>query len=633
MRPVCGASEAPNSRLSTFLSRIVNDYANNININTECKSSEEMKAAFEKYNNEDPVRNKKCQIISMDVKALYPSMEINEVVQAVKEMIEQSEKQIESVDWNELSRYLAVTLSKEEIEKEGLQHVLPKRKSNNNRKVSVAYLSNKKNTENWTTARTPGHRQKRKMIALAVTTGIKACMENHLYMVGDTTYLQNEGGPIGLELTGAVSRAFMWRWDKLYIERARRAGVDIVLYERYVDDSNQVAVVPDKGATYDKESKKVKIDENNTNIQEEDDERLARIMLDIANDIMDCIKMEADWPSKNNDKRLPILDMKVWMDTQGTILFSHYEKPMSNKAVLNSQSAHPAACKRGVHTQEIIRRILNCSKKLDWKKEVAPVITDYMMRMMQAGYEESYRKSILRRALNIVEKKEKDQEEGIRPVYRDKNWQKEERRLDKESKKHQWANRKGHTAPIFVPTTPGGELAKNMKKVADKEARHGIHFNIIEVGGRTLKSELQKSNPTATPGCSKNDCLCCSMERGKGGKCHKGNVNYEIECLQCPEDERAVYIGETSKNLYTRASQHMSNRTLEESFMVKHVKEEHDGNEGQFRAKVTHSNKDCLSRQVREGVLIRRNTRPLMNSRAEWFQPPVFRIQKEIVRE
>ena len=52
----------------------------------------------------------------------------------------------------------------------------------------------------------------------------------------------------------------------------------------------------------------------------------------------------------------------------------------------------------------------------------------------------------------------------------------------------------------------------------------------------------------------------------------------------------------------------MSNRTLEESFMVKHVKEEHDGNEGQFRAKVTHSNKDCLSCQVREGVLIRRNT-------------------------
>ena len=113
---------------------------------------------------------------------------------------------------------------------------------------------------------------------------------------------------------------------------------------------------------------KVKIDENNTDVQEEDDERLARIMLDIANDIKDSIKIEADWPSKNNDKRLPILDMKVWMDTQGTILYSHYEKPMSNKAFLNSQSAHPAACKKGVHTQEVIRRILNCSKKLDWKK-------------------------------------------------------------------------------------------------------------------------------------------------------------------------------------------------------------------------------------------------------------------------
>ena len=119
----------------------------------------------------------------------------------------------------------------------------------------MAYLSNKKNEENWTMGRAPGYRQKRKMLGLAVATGVEACMRNHLYRVGDKTYQQAEGGPIGLELTGAVSRAFMWRWDKLYKKKAKQAGIDILLYERYVDDSNQVAAVPEKGATYNKETK------------------------------------------------------------------------------------------------------------------------------------------------------------------------------------------------------------------------------------------------------------------------------------------------------------------------------------------------------------------------------------------
>ena len=69
----------------------------------------------------------------------------------------------------------------------------------------------------------------------------------------------------------------------------------------------------------------------------------------------------------------------------GWIIYSHYEKPMSCKSILNSKSAHPANCKKGVHTQELLRRILNCSQKLDWNKEIVPYLDDYMMRMKEAG--------------------------------------------------------------------------------------------------------------------------------------------------------------------------------------------------------------------------------------------------------
>ena len=630
VRPVCGANESPNSRLSCFLSRVVNDYADSMNIETECRSSEEMRAAFERYNNEEEEEVKReCKILSMDVKALYPSMDWKEIGIAVKEMVESCEKDIQDVDWKEVGKYLATTLTKEEIEKEGLSHVIPKRKQETNRKITVAYLNNKKNEGNWSNARSPGRKQKKRMIGLTLAIGIQACMESHVYKVGDQTYLQKEGGPIGLELTGAVSRAFMWRWDRMYLERVREAGIKMPLYERYVDDSNQVAVVPERGARYDKESKRVIIDESGVKEDEERDERLARVLLEIANDIIPCIKMEADWPSKNKDDRLPILDMKVWNDADGNVLYGHYEKPMSRKSVLNARSAHPAACKRSVHTQEILRRIMNCSRRLPWEYETAPCITEYMVRMKEAGYSEGYRRRVLIAAIKIYDQKIEDERKGVRPLFRPKTWKKEERKQEKEMKRKEWATKKGHIAPIFVPATPGGELAREMRDIADKEAKHGIHFNIMEVGGRTLRSEIQRSNPTATPGCDKSDCLGCKEERGKGGKCHKNNINYKIECQIC----KGVYIGETSKNLYTRTAQHCQNKSETESFMTRHYQDEHRGEEKKFTAKVTHTNKDCLTRQIREGVLIRRTTQPILNSRTEWFQPPLFRIQSEVMRE
>ena len=73
--------------------------------------------------------------------------------------------------------------------------------------------------------------------------------------IGDKLYLQKEGGPIGLELTGAVSRAVMASWDKKYLKRVKQAGIKMLLYERYVDDSNQVAEVPDINQKHEKTKK------------------------------------------------------------------------------------------------------------------------------------------------------------------------------------------------------------------------------------------------------------------------------------------------------------------------------------------------------------------------------------------
>ena len=148
-------------------------------------------------------------------------------------------------------------MTREEINREGLQNVIPQRKVETNRNITVSYLNDKRNDDRWLSARAPGKRQRKKMIARAVAEGVKTCLENHMYCVGDNKYLQMEGGPIGLELTGAVSRPFMARWDKMYMVGVKKAGVKMLLYERYVDDSNQAAVTPLRGPDTTKKERKL----------------------------------------------------------------------------------------------------------------------------------------------------------------------------------------------------------------------------------------------------------------------------------------------------------------------------------------------------------------------------------------
>ena len=139
-------------------------------------------------------------------------------------------------------------------------------------------------------------------------------MANHTYKVGDQSYLQTEGGAIGLELTGAVSRAFMDRWDRLYLQKVRKAGIKMQMYERYVDDSNQLAETVPPQTEYNTLTGKLDKDDD-LDPSETSEESTVRVLVSIANSVQVGIVMEADYPGKNLDYKLAILDMKVWMDT------------------------------------------------------------------------------------------------------------------------------------------------------------------------------------------------------------------------------------------------------------------------------------------------------------------------------
>jgi hypothetical protein len=245
----------------------------------------------------------------------------------------------------------------------------------------------------------------------------------------------------------------------------------------------------------------------------------------------------------------------VWINEEGFILHEHFEKLMSSKKIMHASSAISASCRQSVHTQEVLRRFFNSSMRLDWKTEIAPVITEYMARMMHAGYPEKYRRDTLSRALRIYDKMVEDDRSGQRPLYRPKDFERVERQNEKHRKKTNWSSKGGCVAPIFVPPTPNGELAAQLRTIAENEAESGVRFRIVETGGIAVKRMLQRSNPMGTVGCDEERCLPCRTGQGDGGNCRSCGINYQVDCQLCPLDQRSLYIGETARNLYTRGAE------------------------------------------------------------------------------
>ena len=222
------------------------------------------------------------------------------------------------------------------------------------------------------------------------------------------------------------------------------------MYARYVDDSNQI----------------VECDEG-------DEEGVVERLLQIANSVLDGIEMER---GKEEGGKLPILDMQCWIE-EGVAYYKHYEKPVASKQVIPSRSAHSNKCKRSVHISELVRRCLNTSKELEWKEYFAPALEDYMKRMMQAGYQEKYRRDVLANAIHIYERKVSDSEAGGIPLNRASSYQRVERRREKQKKKKNWNKKGGYGAPIIVPATPNSELASMLREVADQEPNRKQRFS------------------------------------------------------------------------------------------------------------------------------------------------------------
>ena len=336
------------------------------------------------------------------------------------------------------------------------------------------------------------------------------------------------------------------------------------------------------------------------------------------------------------------------------VRFEFYSKPMAAKTVMLSSSAQPWGQKRTTLTQELIRRLLNCSKELPCSTR-RKHLNEFMQLLKNSGYSEGFRAEILKSGLQGYGKILKAEKDGVRPVYRPKGWRESSRWLDKRRKKRNWLGNFWKSC-IFIPPTPGSQLKKLMQeKEAEMRAggREEFPIKIIETAGKTLERTLVNSDPFGGNKCTEAKCEPRKNPKNKIS-CRRNGVCYRITCLLClragrPSDvtrylEGACYYGESGKNMHCRSKEHVSKfnskseKTRSESPFYKHLSNTHGGKddrkefEDYFEVQILKAYKKPFTRLIEEGTFITSHRGELLNSKSEWHQAKVVRTRTEVIQ-
>ena len=327
----------------------------------------------------------------------------------------------------------------------------------------------------------------------------------------------------------------------------------------------------------------------------------------LADEIDPSLTVKTDVTEQHDDKKLPILDLKVWIGKSENgdvkILYNHFMKEVSDRRVIDEKSAHGEKMKENVLVNDMCRVMGNCSERLGSEDGKNKYLNHYMKRLQYSGYDERKRGRMLKKALK---KHEKKKEVGSN------------RQSRRSRKNDAWYLEGGKNETVmFVNSTPGERLKKKIERIAKK---YKMKMKVVERRGRTVKSMIQKSYPFPNDKCGREDCVICKNDQNVN--CKARGVVYEVECLE--EGCGMKYIGQTGRSLYERMKEHnnWNVRDCSENIkpLVRHSSEYHEGKKFSTSVKI----KECMygkpsRRMIGEAVYINDLLdSEAMNGKNEW---------------
>ena len=152
---------------------------------TVCASTEELLAEVDVVNAEGI--DNTFIVGSMDVEALYPSLDIAFTVEKVCEVLHDSKVNIEGVDYKDLGLYLSLVKTDEELQTLGIHNVCPKRRSRRGPRPNITGCGTNEDKDEryrpWIFPDISGidATTRRKMLVEAVRVVLHELLETHTY--------------------------------------------------------------------------------------------------------------------------------------------------------------------------------------------------------------------------------------------------------------------------------------------------------------------------------------------------------------------------------------------------------------------------------------------------------------------
>ena len=474
---------------------------------------------------------------------------------------------------------------------------------------------------------------------------LKLCMDNHnhVYQFENKTRVQNKGGPIGLKLTGEIADCLMIYWDQKLLQKLKNLEIIPEVYTRFKDDITIVTESLEKGSTL--KNDKIEIDKEKliTDENKSDSKLTMEIIQEVAQTINPMIKLTIETPCNFKNGKMPVLDIQVGINhaEMNRIDFEFYQKPTKNQLVILANSALSFSKKRTILTQECLRRLRNT--KVELGPEVQKKhINLFMLQLKNSGYTKKFRKEIVDSSYKAFDEMMENDKNGIKPLYRPRHWNAEERKIQKSRKRSNWWNtvksKVQYKTVLFVTPTPGEILMKALQKrekELNRDDKERVKF--VEKGGMKIKNILCKKNPFKKSKCQEKTCPMCfksefveiTTEEVKV-LCNTNNVCYRWTCVVCKEQDKVkVYEGESSRSARLRGAEHLKQlkNGSEKSALYKHKMSEHPNEDVKFKMEITGQFKDALTRQANEAIRI--SSRPgheIFNSKSEFNRPPIAKV-------
>ena len=186
--------------------------------------------------------------------------------------------------------------------------------------------------------------------------------------------------------------------------------------------------------------------------------RTAKVLQEITNTIEECIQLTFDTPEMNNNGKLPVLDLEVWV-SDNQVRHSFYKKEVSNEFTPLYKSAVSESMKLNTVFMEAYWRIVNCSPGTPWE-EVSSQFTGFANTMRISGYNHIQRYNAIKGAITRYRDMESEIKTGVRKYF----YRSGKQIREAKAKKKDWANTwflKGDIKNTrSCPVTPRGVLKK-----------------------------------------------------------------------------------------------------------------------------------------------------------------------------